>query len=283
MVIAPIYRDTIFTYSGDTLTYSISLNGQIIFNGRAYAAPGEDTIGININRICENYVNNYAVESLLTGVSEEEINPLAYRQFSLLNESGTTLETFNFLYNYDYNGSFNTSGMTLSEPITDGNHFNLFHINTVWNGTQVINNLSSTAYTRDICNAEYALYYLNAKGGWDALVIEGSAQKSDKVSRHQYNKVFNNQTVEYEKNTYISEINTDWKLTTGILDDEQARKLCWHLLSSNRVYLHDLKSDKIVPVVITNTNNIYHTYRNNDHQPIQYVIELTESQIKLRQ
>ena len=143
--------------------------------------------------------------------------------------------------------------------------------------------LDGSFYPENVCGAEYALYYLNAMGGWDAFVIEGTSTRTDKIARHQYNKSFNNQTIEYEKNTYISEITSSWKLNTGILDDEQARKMCWHLLSSNRVYLHDLIANKIYPVVITNAQNIFYTYRNNDHLPIQYEINLTESQTKLRQ
>lgn len=283
MITAPIYKDTIYTYTGETLVYNISLNGNIIFNGRAYSAPGEETINVNINRICENYLNNYDIEDILLGDSSASTANTAFREFVLNNESGSTLEVYDFLYNYDYDGNFNSEGMVLSNPINHKTAINFVPVYTYFDGSAVINGLNASAYTENVCDAEYAVYYLNAKGGWDGFVFEGSSQKTDKIARHQYNKAFSNQTIEYEKNTYISEITSSWKLNTGLLDDAQAKKMCWHLLASNRVYLHDLKADRIYPAVITNTQNIYQTYRNNENQPIQYEIDLTESQIKLRQ
>ena len=252
-VISPIYKDTSYIFTGSTLEYKVQLDGATIFSGRAYAAPGENTISINVNRVCENYLSNYDITPILKEETGTTAALEAFREFLLIDSSNnSTLETYRPLRTY-------------------------------FTGQQVNNMLDGTFYPESVCDAEYALYYLNARGGWDAFVIEGSSQRTDKISRHQYNKSYNNQTLEYERNTYISEIESAWKLNTGILDDEQARKLCWHLLASNRVYLHDLKADKIVPVVITNTQNIYNTYKNNDHQPIQYEIDLVESQTKLRQ
>lgn len=283
MVVAPIYKDTIYTYTGQALAYEIQLDGENIFEGRAYAAPGEGTIQININRICENYLNNNAIEEILYETETSVYAPEAFMTFTLTDDSGNTLETYKFLYNYDYDGAFNSEGMALSDPINNNTATNLLPLHTYFNGTTVTNMLDATFYTNDICGAEYALYYLNAKGGWDAFVIEGSSIRTDNVDRHQYNKTYNNQTIEYEKNTYISEISTSWKLNTGILTDAQGKNLCWNLLASNRVYLHDLLADRITPVVITNTQNVYNTYKNSNSQPIQYEIDITESQTKLRQ
>lgn len=281
MITSPIYKDTIYTYSGSSLEYSIELNGTTIFRGKAYAAPGEDEIKININRICENYLDNYDIEPVFAGGGGTAWN--AFRTFLLKDSGDTTLEEYHFLYCYDYGWDIDFGNPYLSNPITDATAVNFIPVMTYFDGTSVSNLGTSSHYTRDVCGAEYALYYLNARGGWDGFVIEGTSQRTDRVDRHSYNKTYNNQTIEYERNTYISEISTSWKLNTGILDDEQAHNLCWNLLASNRVYLHDLVADKIYPVVITNTQNIYNTYRNNDHQPIQYEINLVESQTKLRQ
>lgn len=283
MVKAPIFKDTVYSYTGASLTYSIiSQDGETIFNGRAYAAPGEDYVMININRICENYLHNYEIEPILTDELNQIVAYDAYKEFTLMDDSGNTLETYQFLYDYDYEVDFDTTGFVLSDPITDGFDTRSYNLYTVFDGSEVINSTSSPAYNRSVCGAEFALYYLNSHGGWDCLVIEGSSERTDKVDRHSYNRAYNNQTIEYEKNTYISEITTSWKLNTGLLDDNQAHNLCWNLLPSNRVYLHDLNDDKIIPVIITNTSNIYRTYENNNKQPIQYEIDITESQTKLR-
>ena len=283
MVTAPVYKDIAYVYTGGSLVYSITLNGETIFNGKAYAAPGEDAIRININRICENYLNNYDIEAILTNRTGGYTAYDAFREFLLLDESGNTLETYDFLYCYDYAWDITPGNPSLNNPVTDATATNFIPLKTYFDGTSVSNSCDGDyMYTRNVCDAEYALYYLNARGGWDGLVIEGNSQKTDKISRHQYNKTYNNQTIEYERNTYISEIETSWKLNTGLLDDAQAHNLCWNLLASNRVYLHDLVNDKIYSAVITNTNNVYNTYKNNGHQPISYEIDLVESQTKLR-
>ena len=287
MAYIPIWKDTEFIYTGQSVNYTVMFKGDVIFAGRAFAAPGEGTIKININRICENYLHNDDVEAVLKGLQESEVCYSATGSFYVYTGSSQNLEAeYQFVYNYNYDPdeTYPAGGYKiLSDPITDATAVNFVPIYTYFLGNNLTNRGDSGNYTRSVCDAEYALYYLNAKGGWDGFVIEGSSTRTDKIARHQYNKTYNNQTIDYEKNTYISEITTGWKLNTGLLDDEQAKKLCWHLLPSSRIYLHDLKANKITPVCITNTQNIYHTYRNNNHQPIQYEIELVESQTKLRQ
>ena len=283
-MIIPIYKDTIFEYTGNTLEYSIDMNGLTIFQGKAYIAPGDDSIKININRICENYLNNDAVDEILVNrIFGSQTAYDAFKTFAIKDSSGNTLETYDFLYYYDYENELDMGDPYLNDPITDAYGINMYKLATYFDGISVTNYPDMGNYTRYVCGAEYALYYLNAKGGWDCLLIEGNGERTDKISRHQYNKSYDNQTIEYEKNTYISEIATSWKLNTGLLDDAQAHKLCWHLLTSNRVYLHDLEADKVIPVVVTNTQNVYKTYKNNNQQPIQYEIDVTESQTKLRQ
>lgn len=283
-MIIPIYKDTIFEYTGNTLEYSIDMNGLTIFQGKAYIAPGDDSIKININRICENYLNNDAVDEILVNrIFGSQTAYDAFKTFTIKDSSGNTLETYDFLYYYDYENDLDMGDPYLNDPITDAYGINMYKLATYFDGISVTNYPDMGNYTRFVCGAEYALYYLNAKGGWDCLLIEGNGERTDKISRHQYNKSYDNQTIEYEKNTYISEIATSWKLNTGLLDDAQAHKLCWHLLTSNRVYLHDLEADKVIPVVVTNTQNVYKTYKNNNQQPIQYEIDVTESQTKLRQ
>lgn len=282
-MIIPIYKDTIFEYTGNTLDYSIVMDGLTIFQGRAYIAPGDSAIKININRICENYLSNDAVDEILANRSYGRQTAYdALKTFLLKDGNGNTLQTYQFLYYYDYETEPDLGNPYLNDPITDAYSTNMFKLATHFDGTSVVNYPDMGNYPRFVCGAEYALYYLNAKGGWDCLLIEGNSERTDKISRHQYNKTYDNQTIEYEKNTYISEIAASWKLNTGLLDDAQAHKLCWHLLSSNRVYLHDLVNDKVIPVVITNSQNVYKTYKNNNQQPIQYEIDVVESQTKLR-
>ena len=48
------------------------------------------------------------------------------------------------------------------------------------------------------------------------------------------------------------------------------------------VYLHNLETDEIIPVVITNSQCEYLTYTNNGKKPYFYNITVEESNQKMR-
>lgn len=128
---------------------------------------------------------------------------------------------------------------------------------------------------------EYCLYYCNAYGGWDSLLIKGNAVKKDKIGSNYYTKSFNNNTTEFEKNKYLNTINTEYQLYTDwFTDDEQSR--LHHLLESTEVYLHNLNTDKIEPVNITNTQCEYKTFTNNGKKKFYNTINVEVAQTKIR-
>lgn len=139
---------------------------------------------------------------------------------------------------------------------------------------------SAITYDCNYCG-DYALYYLNSHGGWDSFLIEGKVQKTDNITQYKYSKSFNNTTIEYESGRYISEIATKYVCYTSWLTDAQSANLAKNLLSSNKVYLHDLVNNKIIPVIIENTTIDYKKYF-NERQMISYKINLVESQTKIK-
>lgn len=56
----------------------------------------------------------------------------------------------------------------------------------------------------------------------------------------------------------------------------------YHLLESNEVYLHNLKTDKITPVTITDSTCEYKTYANQGNTRFHYVINVESSNYKIR-
>lgn len=128
---------------------------------------------------------------------------------------------------------------------------------------------------------DVALYYLNAYGGWDAFLIEGNVVKSDNKTHYEYDKFARNTTIDFETTRYATEIETTYKLSTGWLKDDQAERLCKHLLSSNMVYMHILDENKIVPVNIKDTKVEYKTYKATKKM-INYTIEVVLSKNKMR-
>lgn len=272
MVTNPIWKDTEYQTTASTLTYSISVDGETIFNGKAYKKPGEQYLKININRICQNYLSNELPESLPAG---SNVNTNAVRDFILKNGNGTTLETYRLSYDWSYgdapNGNINDRyavGMygLRTIKLTDS------YLNTI------IDSLPST--TINACG-EYAIYYLDCNGCWRPFLFEGIDRKYDNVRQYEYNRSFNNTTREFERGRYISEIETVYELSTGWLTDAQAENFARNLVGTNMAYLHHLPSGRIFPVVVDEDSVEYKRYVNDRHK-VEYTIRVKESQNRIR-
>lgn len=277
MVKAPIWKDTYYTASTSTLQYTIEVDGRTVFSGKAYRMPSEDTIKININKICQDYL----WQDIDLGSSSTQTNSFACRDFVLKNGAGTTLETYKFLYDWDYDHSWTGQSATLSESINghyaSGQLRLSTSVTTAGTVTTVKNN--STLYNTEVCG-DYVLHFVGARGGWMSFLFEGRCVKTDTIKQYQYDKAFNNNTLEFEKTNYLDEITPTYKLVTGILTEQQSKSFAKNLGSSTKAYLEILSEGKICPVIITDTNIQYKQEGMND--VITYEVNIKESQSKLR-
>ncbi len=132
-------------------------------------------------------------------------------------------------------------------------------------------------YTIDNTGKDYVLYYVNAAGGWDSLLIEGNVKKTDEFESESYIKRVLRPSTEFARNKYLNTITSSWTLYTGYLNDEQASKM-YNLLESTQVYLHNLKDNTITPVLITDTSCEYKTYTNQGKNKFYYTINVEASQ-----
>lgn len=128
---------------------------------------------------------------------------------------------------------------------------------------------------RNTC-AEYCLYYLNAHGGYDHLLINGTSKRSDNIKRTEITRMVDNTTLNHGRTDVHTEITRTWRLNTGHLTDAQWAKT-HHLLGSTHVFLHNLDSGEIVPVVIKANKADFNTYRNNGRKMSQLSIDVEES------
>lgn len=135
-------------------------------------------------------------------------------------------------------------------------------------------NLVNTCY-------EYCLYYVNAYGGWDSLLVDGNVKKVDKIESKYYNRAYNNTTAQFEKKKFTNVITPQYTLYTGWFNDDEQSRL-YHLLESTEVYLHNLVTDKIEPVNITNNTCEYKTYTNNGKKKFNNTINVEVAQTKVR-
>lgn len=290
MIRASIWKDTYYTSNSDVLAYYIKTDDdEVIFAGKAYRLPSDGTIRIKINSICSNYLNNdlgpllEANEADGTTLARAED---ALRTFYLYKaDDNTLLETYEFLYDWSYDFNFTTTGgMPMSRPINGRKAANMYSIQTSYLASRVTNNIAGRLYeVVPSCNAEFGMYYLNSYGGWDVFLFEGKTIKKDTIKQYNADRSFDNSSSRnYEKYRYVSEITTSYELHTGWLNDEQSANFAKNLISSNSVYLHDLKTDKIFAAVITDSNVVYQTLRNNNGKMAAYTVNVEVSQNKLR-
>ena len=136
-------------------------------------------------------------------------------------------------------------------------------------------------YTIDDCVSNYVLYYRNALGGIDLFPVTGKVIKSNDIEHLTINKKYDNRTLNFGKTNYENVLTEKWQLYSGRLTDQQS-KLMHHLINSTYVYLYDIQADKFTPVVITDTEMEYKTYKNNNNKMVYYTINVEASQTKYR-
>ena len=130
--------------------------------------------------------------------------------------------------------------------------------------------------------SRYALYYVNAYGGWDSLLIEGNHSEIDNLTRHTREVEYDNNDVSNRGTmNYVNEITKSLTLHTSWLSDDESSKM-HHLFNSTNVYLCDLNSVKMIPVVLTDTTTEYKTYKGNGGKLVNYAINVTIAQERIR-
>lgn len=129
--------------------------------------------------------------------------------------------------------------------------------------------------------AQYCLYYLNAHGGFDHLLINGNALRTDAYTHSEVTRDIDNTTLRHSRDYASTTIKRKWQLHTDTLTDAQWA-LTHHLLGSTQVYLHDLEADEITPVVITSSQAEFKTYRNQGNKKSHLTIEVEASVDRMR-
>lgn len=150
-----------------------------------------------------------------------------------------------------------------------------------WKDVDTITIENKTFKVVDACNA-YVLYYLNAYGGWDSLLIEGNHSEVDNLTRHMRETEYDNRNVQ-NRGTHnnVNEIVKTLTLHTSWLSDDESSRM-HHLLNSTNVYLGDIRSGAMIPVVLTDTQTDYKTYKGNGGRLVNYSINVTIAQERTR-
>lgn len=179
-------------------------------------------------------------------------------------------------YNDDFNLDFAIMGEeTVIEHIPNGGAFQ-----TAWldlgdypTASAVVTGPNSY---KVVCG-QYALYYVNAYGGWDTMAILGKVKREDGVTHHTTDQLYKNtKTSNRGRVNYVNELTTKFTFYTHYLTNEQSARM-HHLLNSPTVYLHDVAKGHVWPIVLTGNSN---ERKQNGLQ--QYAIEAELAQNRIR-
>ena len=320
----PIWKDYEYTFGGTDVTYGIYTETRyvppggrpqdvvyidnLIFKGRAYAAPNESVVKVNLNKICQNYLGESSlVFDGAVGVGN------SFNKYKLKDGYGNLLETLYFVGDWSYKPL--TLGIK-TNPITPNiaNGQKLFFSLLAEDSRSVQWGMKYSDATEDYTNTEYlsngfetvivpksreknvrqfhfggknygvlpkcqckwVLYYLNPNGGYDWFTITGRVTRRDKLQTYTITQNFNNTTTNFGKKRYLSTIGINYQINTQWLTQAQSDRM-WELLESNQVWLHNLETDEIMPVIITDTD-IEHKQKTRTNKMISYQINVELSQ-----
>lgn len=171
-------------------------------------------------------------------------------------------------FNADYNADF---AISLISAAGGSAFFDL----SQWSDVDYITLNGTSTYKVTTDCADYALYYLNAYGGWDTFLIEGNAQIADALQRHTMAVEYDNASIQARGvRDYAVELDRTFTLHTGFLYDSESLRM-HHLLNSPDVYLWDFAAETMTPVTLKNTATEYKTYKSNGYRMVDYTIEAT--------
>ena len=178
-------------------------------------------------------------------------------------------------YNNDYSSDYFVTGeRTVQEEESHSGNWWFFDMRDYLGAVSVEAN--GNTYPVQGCE-RFILYYVNAYGGWDWLPVEGKTRESDAVKRHTFEAVYNNIPV-YARGRFnhVNELTHHYTFYTGWLTDAQS-ELMPHLLNATTVYVHDTKTNEVLPLVLTNSSTEHKQNGLN-----QYTIEADLAQNRLR-
>ena len=107
----------------------------------------------------------------------------------------------------------------------------------------------------------YALYYRNAYGGMDSLLLDGVQRRENYTRSTIIRKIDNSIQGARAIQNYRNGVVEGWELRLNALTDEAASRM-HHLVGSAEVYLCDLIADTLTPLVLTDSECVARTFAN---------------------
>ena len=178
----------------------------------------------------------------------------------------------------DFNADFNSD---FSKSVRSAGSGTAVFLPSAWDNVAKIVVGSSTFRVVTDC-AKYALYYINAYGGWDSLLIEGNTMEVDNLKRYTREMVYDNRDIQNRGiQNYVNEIDKGFTFHSGWLLHDQGERM-HHLINSPDVYLYDIAAGEMIPVIIPMTSCEYRNFSNNGNMLVDYTIQVQIAQNMIR-
>lgn len=311
---APIWKDYDVSFGNvSEADYTIWNGATLIFSGHAVRRPEEAQLTVRINDVCADFLAH-----TLPGVgSRAAVNDPCMKTFTVKDSGGSTVGSVDFISDWSYDPDHvvtalaapvnrrvsaaqalvasvasssavavvftYTNGTTGSASVTSaGGPVQVVSIPLAGISDLAKVTVNGIVYDVVPACARHALMYVNAFGGWDTLLFEGRDALADNYDRHVMQSRYNN-AVRSERGTheYVNEVTRRWTLRTGWLRDGQAARM-HHVLGSPHVWLYDIEAGDLQPVVITDTQCEYKTYRGNGGKLTGYTVSVELAQYMAR-
>jgi len=289
--------------------YTIEAAGVEIYAGHAVRRPDQAQLTVRINDVCADYLL-HTLPSVASRVSTAEDSAVT---FTVKDGGGSTVETVQFVSDWSFDHDH--SAGALSDPVNGrvsasqalvysvlGTAAQTVSLTYVGGSTGTVSVTASAGpvqvisvplssyvglesvtaggktYTVVDACARYALLYVNAFGGWDTLLMEGRTAEADSYDRHTMRQRYDNGTRSARGTVeYANEVTRRWTLRTGWLKDGEAMRM-HHVLGSAHVYLYDIDAATLTPVVVTDQECDYKSYRGNGGKLFNYALTVELAQ-----
>lgn len=306
----PIWQDYIISVgTGGSVPYEVKdSTGGVIYTGTAYGIGG--AAKVNLSDIVRHRLHQtWEGDQVQTNV----FLPAPIREKFALWAGGSKVDDQSMFLDYSYDYGLVTSAWARNEPIQtdvqlgvpipytsmDSSLSLAYSVNGtaqtpiaftgygnafVLAGSQVgdVITIAGKAFTvrHPAACRRFALYYVNALGGWDCLLCAEKSAQTDSYDRERHTRSIDNSALSARDNVeHQNNITRTLELHTDYLTDEQAARM-HHLLGSTMVYLYDTLTQTATPVNITNSLCEYKEYQRGRLNEYTISVEVARTMIR---
>ena len=294
--------------AAESAAFQVSAGEEVIYAGEAFRRPGASELSVRLNDICSDFLANplpdidpeapvtqaapdlvrvfgvqlvqgslvssvgavefsrdwsYDPEWPLTGLANDPIVPLLdYRQRLVLTSYTDASRT---VY-------LDRTGGAGSLSVAVGGSGGPYNASLNMSRNVLRARCGDLTWSVGQTCARHALYYLNAHGGWDTMLMRGASSQSDGVERSEAWRDYDNADPRNRgRVNWRNAVTRTWTMHTGWLTDAQAAKM-HHLLESTDVDLLDLDTQELRAVVLTDADAPVKTYKGEGRRLVDYTV-----------